>query len=88
MDVFQPSSVRWARTIELLNLRRRNTMQNPDDEFGVSWDMIQRDRTIREQESPVGMAAGRPGPKPAVGYPCPNICCSCSRNVSVALENT
>ena len=33
-------------------------MQNPDDEFGVSWDMIRRDSTIREQESPVGMAAG------------------------------
>lgn len=48
----QPS-VRRVKIIELLNLRRRDTMQNLADEFGVSWDTIQRDITILEQEYPL-----------------------------------
>lgn len=56
----QPS-VRRAKIIELLNLRRRDTMQNLADEFGVSWDTIQRDITILEQEYPIKITRGNGG---------------------------
>ena len=56
----QPS-VRRVKIIELLNLRRRDTMQNLADEFGVSWDTIQRDITILEQEYPLEITRGNGG---------------------------
>lgn len=56
----QPS-IRRAKIIELLNLRRRETMQNLADEFGVSWDTIQRDITILEQEYPLKITRGNGG---------------------------
>ena len=56
----QPS-VRRAKIIELLNLRRRDTMQNLADEFGVSWDTIQRDITILELEYPLEITRGNGG---------------------------
>lgn len=56
----QPN-VRRAKIIELLNLRRRETMQNLADEFGVSWDTIQRDITILEQEYPLKITRGNGG---------------------------
>ena len=56
----QPNE-RRRKIIELLSLRRKDTMQNLADEFGVSWDTIQRDITILEQDYPLIISRGHGG---------------------------
>lgn len=56
----QPNE-RRRKIIELLSLRRKDTMQNLADEFGVSWDTIQRDITILEQDYPLIIYRGHGG---------------------------
>lgn len=56
----QPS-IRRAKILELLNLRRFDTMQNLADEFGVSWKTIQHDIKILETDYPLNTTRGNGG---------------------------
>lgn len=56
----QPA-LRREKIIALLSLRRRDTMQNLADELGVSWDTIQRDIWILEEQYPLIVTPGRGG---------------------------
>ena len=57
---------RRRRIIEILNLRRHDTMQNLAHEFGVSRLTIYRDILILEEEYPVVHTSGRSG---GIGLP-------------------
>ena len=57
---------RRRRIIEILNLRRHDTMQNLAHEFGVSRLTIYRDILILEEEYPVVHTCGRSG---GIGLP-------------------
>ena len=57
---------RRRRIIEILNMRRHDTMQNLAHEFGVSRLTIYRDILILEEEYPVVHTCGRSG---GIGLP-------------------
>ena len=56
----QPNE-RRRKIIEILNLRRHDTMQNLANEFGVSRLTIYRDLLILEEEYPLIRVSGRTG---------------------------
>ena len=56
----QPNE-RRRKIIEILNLRRHDTMQNLANEFGVSRLTIYRDLLILEEDYPLIRASGRAG---------------------------
>ena len=56
----QPNE-RRRKIIEILNLRRHDTMQNLANEFGVSRLTIYRDLLILEEDYPLIRVSGRTG---------------------------